>query len=78
MKDSLAGKGFTPTDLTFDRRPSIAFAAGSLGAGRTLASPFTFTDGPDGPRVDGTAVCHVSGQTVTVTVDVDRLPLRTT
>ena len=78
VRQSLVGKGFTPTDLTFSRRPSIAFAAGSLGSGKTLAGGFTFTDGPDGPRVDGTAVCRLSGRTVTVDVEVDSLPLRTT
>lgn len=75
-RDALAGRGFTPEDFTIGDRPSIAFAAGTLGRARVLTAPFTFSDGPDGPRVDGRLVCAVHGPSVQVDVQVDATPLR--
>jgi hypothetical protein len=76
MLDRLAGKGFSPTDLEFSPRPAISFAFGSQGRSRTFDDDFTFSDGPDGQRVDGVVACTVSGQSVTVDVSVDSLPVR--
>jgi hypothetical protein len=77
-KESLIGKGFSPTDLSFGERPSISFTSGSFGQSKTLSDDFTFSDGPDGQRVDGGVVCTVVGKTVKVEVHVDSLPQRAT
>lgn len=74
--ESLAGRGFSPVDLTFGPHPSISFASGSAGSVKTLAGDITFSDGVDGQRIDGSVVCAVSGHTVKVDVNVDRLPQR--
>ena len=76
--ERLIGKGFSPVDLTFAPRPSLSFASGSNGVTRTLLTDFTFSDGPDGQRVDGSLVCTVSGHTIDVDVDVRSLPIRAT
>ena len=75
-REVLLGRGFSPMDLTIGARPSIAFASGALGRSRVLSAPFTFSDGADGPRVDGQLVCAVHGAAVQVTVEVDATPLR--
>lgn len=77
-EESLIGKGFSPVDLMFSERPSIAFALGASGQVKTLSDGFSFSDGPDGQRVDGTLVCTVVGKDVKVDVQVDSLPLRAT
>ena len=76
VRTSLAGRGFTPTDVEVGDPVSIAVASGSFGRTRVLSGPFTFSDGPNGPRVDGRLVCHVHGRDVDVDVAVDSLPLR--
>lgn len=76
VRTSLTGRGFTPTDVEVGDPVSIAIASGSLGRSRVLSGPFTFSDGPNGPRVDGRLVCYVHGQDVDVDVAVDALPLR--
>lgn len=78
LRANLIGKGFSPVDITFDEGPSIRFSASSFQRTRTLASAFSFSDGQDGPRVDGRLVCTVAGPTVQVEVDVDELPHRVT
>ena len=78
LKVNLIGKGFSPLDITFDNGPSIRFATGSLRSSRTFADAFSFSDGQDGPRVDGRLVCTVAGPSVRVEVDVDQLPHRVT
>ena len=52
------------------------FASGGFGSSRLLSGPFTFTDGPNGQRIDGRLACHVQGKEIRVDVDVDGLPMR--
>ena len=78
IMERLVGKGFSPVDLTFASRPSLSFASGPNGMARTLRTDFTFSDGPDGQRVDGSLVCTISGHTIDVDVDVRSLPVRAT
>ncbi|MCW6508090.1 hypothetical protein [Lichenifustis flavocetrariae] len=75
-REDLISRGFSPTDLVFAPRPSIAFTSGPSGQSKTFSAPFTFSDGPNGQRVDGRLACSVSGKTVKVDVQVDSLPLR--
>lgn len=76
VRTALTERGFTPTDIEVGAPVSIGFASGGFGSSRVLSGPFTFTDGPNGPRVDGRLACHVQGKEVRVEVDVDGLPLR--
>jgi hypothetical protein len=77
LQRKLAQEGFTPVDLAFGDISAFGAVSGSFGRSRSLASAFTFTDGDDGPRIDGRFVCTV-GQTVTIQVEVDQLPRRVT
>ncbi len=70
---SLAEKGFTPTDIEFEPRPSLDIA---FGKAKELRSSFTFTDGVGGSRVDGTLACVREGTAVRVRVDTTSLPRR--
>ena len=76
VRSRLTDRGFSPTDIEVGDPVSIALASGSFGRSRVLSGPFTFSDGPNGPRVDGRLVCHVQGTQIDVQVDVDGLPLR--
>jgi hypothetical protein len=76
VRTRLADRGFSPTDVEVGEPVSIALASGSFGRSRILSGPFTFSDGPNGPRVDGRLVCRVQGAAIEVQVDVDGLPLR--
>lgn len=76
VRTSLAGRGFTPIDVELSEPISIALELGIFGRSRVMSGPFTFSDGPNGPRVDGQLVCHVRGTAVDVDVAVDGLPLR--
>lgn len=76
VRTRLADRGFSPTDIEVGGSVSIGIASGSFGSARVLSGPFTFSDGPNGPRVDGRLVCRVHGTETDVKVDVDGLPLR--
>lgn len=76
IREALVSRGFAPSDIAFGVHPSISLAAGSWGRSQVLAGVFNFTDGPMGPRVDGSASCTVQGSSVTVDVAVDHLPVR--
>lgn len=70
----LKAAGFEPDDLLFDDRQTITVSSSQ----RTLAGPFTFSDGVSQSRVDGLMACVVDGPTVTVEVRTRSTPLRTT
>lgn len=76
LRDTLVQRGFSPTDVEVGTAVSIAVASGSFGRVRVLSGPFTFSDGPNGARVDGRLACRVSGAKTEVEVDVDGTPLR--
>ena len=77
-RESLVGKGFSPTDLVFGDQPSIGVNYGAGQASRSLDAPITFSDGANGPVVNGHVACLVRGRSVTAEVDVDDLPRRVT
>lgn len=76
VRTALTERGFTPTDVEVGVPVSIGFASGGFATSRVLSGPFTFTDGPNGPRVDGRLACHVQGKEIRVDVDVDGRPMR--
>lgn len=76
VRTALTQRGFTPTDVEVGAPVSIGFASGGFGSSRLLSGPFTFTDGPNGQRIDGRLACHVQGKEIRVDVDVDGLPMR--
>ena len=78
LRENLVGRGFSPVDLDFGASPSIASASGPFGRSKTLSGSFTFSDGHNGPRVDGRIACTVSGPAVEVDVEVETLPRRVT
>lgn len=78
LTQNLIGRGFSPVDLAFGDSPAITSVGGSFGRARSLTGTFSFSDGDNGPRVDGRALCKVSGPSVDVDVEVDSLPRRVT
>ncbi|MDX7953040.1 hypothetical protein P7D22_17910 [Lichenihabitans sp. Uapishka_5] len=76
LRASLTTRGFTPTDIEVGRSVSFAVASGSFGRVRVLSGPFTFSDGPNGARVDGRLACLIDGTRTDVEVEVDGTPLR--
>lgn len=70
---TLAERGFAPSDVQFGGKPSLGFLSGR---GGTLRDTFTFSDGPEGGRVDGTMACAVVGSSVRVEVRTMSLPRR--
>lgn len=76
VRTALTERGFTPTDVEVGAPVSIGFASGGFGSSRLLSGPFTFTDGPNGQRVDGRLACRVQGTEIRVDVEVDGLPMR--
>ena len=78
LQQNLIGRGFSPVDLAFGGSPTITSVGGSFGRVRSLAGTFTFSDGDNGPRVDGRALCRNNGTTIEVDVEVNELPRRVT
>jgi hypothetical protein len=78
LRRELTQRGFTPVDITFGDMSGFSVTSGTFGRARSLASSFTFTDGQQGPRVDGRLVCTLEGSAASVALEVDELPRRVT
>ena len=78
LRRELSRRGFTPLDIELGEASVVRFASGSFGRRRSLAGSFTFTDGQDGPRVDGRILCTVEGSAASIEIELDSAPRRLT
>ena len=69
----LAEKGFEPSDLDVEARPTLDVPWRSV---KSIEGHFTFRDGPEQTRVDGVMACLVSRTGVTVDFRVGSAPHR--
>ena len=78
LRRELTQRGFTPVDIAFGETSGFGVVSGSFGKRRSFESSFTFTDGQQGPRVDGEMLCSVEGSAISVELELDALPRRVT